>query len=73
MQHKKDINFTAKKYKDQKRLEKGLIWSEPYMNRLAVSYLLQNNNNNNNNNIYLTAIGLSPGGRMSKGPKCKTK
>jgi hypothetical protein len=23
---------------------------------------LNNNNNNNNNNIYLTAVGLSPGG-----------
>jgi hypothetical protein len=29
---------------------------------LFLSDLFNNNNNNNNNNIYLTAVGLSPGG-----------
>jgi hypothetical protein len=29
---------------------------------LNSDHLYKNNNNNNNNNIYLTAIGLSPGG-----------
>jgi hypothetical protein len=29
-----------------------------------------NNNNNNNNNIYLTAIGLSPGGSGDSYPTC---
>jgi hypothetical protein len=30
--------------------------------RLLLSLVNNNNNNNNNNNIYLTAVGLSPGG-----------
>ena len=37
-------------------------WYRSFLRLLCRSRFEFNNNNNNNNNIYLTAIGLSPGG-----------